>query len=35
VPWLRLALLAVGMTVFSVVLFIYILGQPIAVWGSS
>jgi hypothetical protein len=35
VPWLRVALFAVGMTVFSVVLFIYILGQPIAVWGSS
>jgi hypothetical protein len=35
VPWLRLLLLAVGMTIFSVVLFIYILGQPIAVWGAA
>jgi hypothetical protein len=35
VPWLRLLLLAVGMTIFSVVLFIYILGQPIAVWGTA
>ncbi|MET0675745.1 MAG: tripartite tricarboxylate transporter TctB family protein [Bradyrhizobium sp.] len=35
VPWLRLVLLAIGMTIFSVVLFIYILGQQIAVWGSA
>jgi len=35
VPWLRLSAMAVGMSVFTVVLFIYILGQPIAVWGSN
>jgi len=35
VPWLRLSAMALGMTIFAVVLFVYILGQPIAVWGSS
>jgi len=35
VPWLRLSAMAVGMTVFAAVLFVYILGQPIAVWGAN
>ena len=35
VPWLRLSAMAVGMTIFAAVLFVYILGQPIAVWGGN
>jgi Tripartite tricarboxylate transporter TctB family len=35
VPWLRLSAMAVGMSLFTVMLFIYILGQPIAVWGPN
>jgi hypothetical protein len=35
VPWLRLSAMAVGMTIFAAVLFVYILGQPIAVWGAN
>ena len=34
VPWVRLSAMAVAMTIFTVVLFIYVLGQPIAVWGG-
>jgi len=35
VPWFRLSAMAVGMTIFAAVLFVYILGQPIAVWGAN
>ena len=35
VPWLRLSAMAVGMTIFAAVLFVYVLGQPIAVWGAN
>jgi hypothetical protein len=35
VPWLRLLAMACGMTILAVVLFVYALGQPIAVWGAS
>lgn len=35
VPWLRLSAMAVAMAIFAAALFVYILGQPIAVWGAS
>jgi hypothetical protein len=34
VSWKEIALLAVGLAVGSVVVFIYILGQPLPMWGN-
>ncbi|MGH6707867.1 MAG: tripartite tricarboxylate transporter TctB family protein [Bradyrhizobium sp.] len=33
--WKQLLLLSVGLAIFTVVLFVYVLGQPVPVWWGS